>query len=113
MRSDGQCGAACRPSAIRGNTASPMENAKRREDESAPAPAAEAEEPAPVYTSYRSTHFAFAHRVFSIKDAVFRLSATEEPLFRVDLGDLKCGISIPSLRNEFSIKPDSDDGKLL
>jgi hypothetical protein len=109
----GSVGLLAGPSAIRGNTASPMENAKRREDESAPAPAAEAEEPAPVYTSDRSTHFAFGHRVFSIKDAVFRLSPTEEPLFRVDLGDLKCGISIPSLRNEFSIKPDSDDGKLL
>jgi hypothetical protein len=96
--------------AVMGNTADPMENAIRREDETAAAGEAE---PVPVYTSDRSTHFAFAHKVFSIKDAVFHLSSTEEPLFRVDLGDLKCGISISSMRNEFSIAPDSEDGKLL
>lgn len=80
---------------------------------SAPAPEAEDDGPAPVYTSDRSTYFAFQHKVFSIKDAVFKLSSTEEPLFHVNLGDLKCGISVPSMRNEFGIQPDSDDGKLL
>jgi hypothetical protein len=79
---------------------------------SAPVPEEE-DGPVPAYTSDRSTHFAFQHKVFSIKDAVFRLSQTEEPLFRVELGDLKCGVSVPSLRNEFGIKPESDDGKLL
>jgi hypothetical protein len=89
-----------------------MENAAKAAA-SAPAPEEEDEGPAPVYTSDRSTHFAFAHKVFSVKDAVFKLSQTEEPLFHVDLGDLKCGIAVPSLRKEFDIKPDSDDGKLL
>jgi hypothetical protein len=79
---------------------------------SAPVPEEE-DGPVPAYTSDRSTHFAFQHKVFSIKDAVFRLSQTEEPLFRVELGDLKCGVSVPSLRNEFGIKAESDDGKLL
>ncbi|HEX2113273.1 MAG TPA: hypothetical protein VHM01_02610 [Alphaproteobacteria bacterium] len=89
-----------------------MENAAQAAAASAPA-AEEDDGPVPVYTSDRSTHFAFTHKVFGIKDAVFKLSSTEEPLFHVDLGDLKCGISLTSLRNEFSIKRDSDDGKLL
>jgi hypothetical protein len=89
-----------------------MENTAQAAAASAPA-AEEDEGPVPVYTSDRSTHFAFEHKVFGIKDAVFKLSSSEEPLFHVDLGDLKCGVSLTSLRNEFSIKPDSDDGKLL
>lgn len=80
---------------------------------SAPAPEEEDDGPVPVYTSDRSTHFAFQHKVFSIKDAVFKLSSTEEPLFHVNLGDLKCGIAIRSMRGEFGIRSDSDDGKLL
>src|SRR5690606_29632766 len=64
-------------------------------------------------SSDRSTHFAFTHKVFAIRNAAFRLSQQEEPLFHVDLGDLKCGVSLPSLRKEFSITPDSDDGALL
>jgi hypothetical protein len=89
-----------------------MENAAKA---SAPAPAQDQDDdgPVPVYKSDRSTHFAFEHKVFTVKDAVFRLSQNEEPLFRVELGDLKAGISISSLRNEFGIKPDSEDGKLL
>lgn len=88
-----------------------MENAANA---SAPAPAQDDDDgPVPVYKSDRSTHFAFAHKVFTVKDAVFRLSQQEEPLFRVELGDLKAGISISSLRNEFGISPDSEDGKLL
>jgi hypothetical protein len=89
-----------------------MENAAQAAA-SAPAPEEEDDGPVPVYTSDRSTHFAFQHKVFSIKDAVFKLSQNEEPLFHVNLGDLKCGVSIGSLRNEFGIKPDGDDGKLL
>ena len=69
--------------------------------------------PAPVYTSDRSTFFAFEHKVFTVKGAHFKLADTGEPLYHADLGDLKCSISIPSLRNEFAIKPDSNDGKLL
>lgn len=69
--------------------------------------------PAPVYTSDRSTHFAFEHKVFSIKGAHFRLSDNAEPLFHADLGDLKCAIRIPSLRKEFAIAKDGNDGKLL
>jgi hypothetical protein len=80
---------------------------------SAPAPEAEDEGPPPVYTSDRSTHFAFEHKVFSIKDAVFRRGSTDEVLFHVNLGDLNCGVSLPSLRNEFGIAEDSNDGKLL
>jgi hypothetical protein len=89
-----------------------MENAAKAAA-GAPAPEEEDDGPVPVYTSDRSTHFAFTHKVFGIKEAVFKLASNEEPLFQVDLGDLKCGVAISSLRNEFSIKPDSDDGKLL
>jgi hypothetical protein len=89
-----------------------MENAAKAAA-SAPPASEEDDGPAPVYKSDRSTHFAFEHKVFTVKDAVFRLSENEEPLFRVELGDLKAGISISSLRNEFGIKPDSEDGKLL
>jgi hypothetical protein len=87
-----------------------MENAAQA---NAPAPEEKDDGPAPVYTSDRSTHFGFTHKVFSVKDAVFKLSANEDALFQVDLGDLKCGVSVPSLRNEFGIEADSDDGKLL
>src|SRR5689334_1836624 len=89
-----------------------MENAAKA---SAPAPAQDDDDdgPVPVYKSDRSTHFAFTHKVFTVNGALFHLSQTEEPLFRVELGDLKCGIAVPSLRNEFGIKADSEDGKLL
>jgi hypothetical protein len=89
-----------------------MENAAKAAA-SAPPASEEDEGPAPVYTSDRSTHFAFTHKVFGIKDAVFKLAQTEEPLFHVNIGDLKCGVSIPSLRNEFNIHPKSEDGELL
>jgi hypothetical protein len=89
-----------------------MENAAKAAA-AAPAPEAEDDGPAPVYTSDRSTHFAFTHKVFGIKDAAFRLSSNEEPLFHVNIGDLNCGVSVPSLRREFNIPADSDDGKLL
>lgn len=61
-----------------------------------------------------STHFAFSHKVFNVDGAYFALDkATNDPLFHVTIGELKCAVTLPSLRAEFSIKPDSDDGKLL
>lgn len=70
--------------------------------------------PVPPTRLDRSTHFAFAHKVFNVDGAYFSLEkVTNEPLFHVAVGELKCGVTLPSLRNEFGIKPDSDDGKLL
>jgi hypothetical protein len=62
----------------------------------------------------RSTHFAFAHRIFAVKGAFFALSdATEEPVYNVDLGELKAALTLPTLAREFSLHSETDDGKLL
>ncbi len=65
-------------------------------------------------SSVHSTHFNFQHKVFSIRGGVFRMAPDGgEPLYHVEIGDLRCGISLPSLMNEFGITPDSHDGRLL
>jgi hypothetical protein len=62
----------------------------------------------------RSTHFAFAHRIFGVKGAHFALSdATEEPVYHVHLGELKASLTLPTLAREFDLRSDTDDGKLL
>ncbi|MDB5408584.1 MAG: hypothetical protein JWL84_3496 [Rhodospirillales bacterium] len=61
-----------------------------------------------------STHFAFQHKIFSVDRAYFSLTHdSREPVFHVPLGDLNAALTLPTLRFEFSIAPDSGDGKLL
>jgi hypothetical protein len=61
-----------------------------------------------------ATHFAFQHKVFRFERAYFCLdSRSEEPVFHVQLGDLDAVLPFSTVRQEFSIEPDSSDGKLL
>ncbi len=58
--------------------------------------------------------FEFEHKVFAAPKAAFeRDDSTQEPVFSVDLGDLRAAMSIDALREYFKIPPDSADGKLL
>jgi hypothetical protein len=62
----------------------------------------------------RSTHFRFEHKVFDVKGARFALTPdTQEAALHVLLGDLQVAIVLPTLRQEFGIRPDSNDGELL
>jgi hypothetical protein len=62
----------------------------------------------------RSTHFRFEHRVFAVQGARFALTAdTQEAALYVLLGDLQAALLLPTLRYEFGIKSDSQDGALL
>jgi hypothetical protein len=62
----------------------------------------------------RSTHFRFDNKVFGLKGARFAPTRdTLEAALHVMLGDLQVAIPLPSLCQEFSIKPDSNDGELL
>lgn len=74
-------------------------------------PAASAVTPA---AADRSANFTFQHKVFSVEGAYFAMAAASgEPLLHVLVGDLKCALTLPSLRNEFRIARDSPDGQLL
>lgn len=58
--------------------------------------------------------FAFAHRVFAAPNAHFKLDEqTGEPVFAVDLGDLKAMLGFDTLRRSFAIAPASSDDRLL
>jgi hypothetical protein len=62
----------------------------------------------------RSTHFVFDGKVFGLERAYFSLARdTKEPVYHVMLGALKAALPLRTLRMEFSIEPDSPDGKLL
>ena len=62
----------------------------------------------------RSTHFLFAHKLFSAKGAYFSLSAlSDEPVFNFIMGELKASLTLPTLAREFELTPETDDGKLL
>lgn len=58
--------------------------------------------------------FVFGHRVFSAPNAHFKLDEqTGEPVFAVDLGDLKAMLGFDTLRKSFAIAPASPDDRLL
>ena len=86
------------------------EPAQIRTEDAAAAEAA----PAATPRNDRSTHFAFAHRIFGVKGGYFALSeSTEEPVYHVNLGELKAALTLPTLAQEFGLPAESDDGKLL
>jgi len=61
-----------------------------------------------------STHFMFRHRVFTLKGCHFSLSpASDEPMFNLQMGDLRGSITLPALASEFGIGPETEDGRLL
>jgi hypothetical protein len=77
--------------------------------EIATAPSAAARPGAP-----RSTHFRFEHKVFEVEGARFAHTCdTQEAALYVMLGDLQVALLLPTLRDEFGIKPDSNDSELL
>ncbi len=58
--------------------------------------------------------FTFAHKVFQIESGIFRLDdMTDEPVYSVDLGDLRANLTFDALRSAFTIKPEDPDSKLL
>ncbi len=62
----------------------------------------------------RSTHFLFVHKVFTLKGARFALTEDgSTPAFHVELGTLVASLPLGTLRSEFSIERDSNDGGLL
>jgi hypothetical protein len=66
------------------------------------------------YEVDRSTHFLFEHKVFTLKGA--RFAPTEDgstPAFHVELGALVASLPLGTLRSEFSIDRESNDGVLL
>jgi hypothetical protein len=61
-----------------------------------------------------ATHFAFQHKVFRFERAYFCIDRrSREPVFHVLLGELDAVLPFPTVRQEFSIDPESPDGRLL
>ena len=66
------------------------------------------------YEADRSTHFLLEHKVFTLKGARFALTEDgSTPAFHVELGTLVASLPLGTLRSEFSIDHDSNDGALL
>jgi hypothetical protein len=58
--------------------------------------------------------FDFAHKVFSVKDALFQIDPqTDDPVFSVDLGDVRANLTFVALRAAFGLGRDDPDSKLL
>ncbi len=69
---------------------------------------------APKSGTPRSTHFNFEHKVFGVDGARFAHTPdTKEAALYVMLGDLQVALLLPTLKDEFGIKPESHDGQLL
>jgi hypothetical protein len=66
------------------------------------------------YEVDRSTHFLFEHKVFTLKGARFALTEDgSTAAFHVELGALVASLPLSTLRSEFSIDRESNDGVLL
>ena len=58
--------------------------------------------------------FDFAHKVFSVPGALFQIDPqTDDPVFSVDLGDVRANLTFVALRAAFGLAPDDPDSKLL
>jgi hypothetical protein len=61
-----------------------------------------------------STHFIFQHKVFNVEGGCFSTPKdSDETYFSMSMGDSAAQLTLPALREEFSISDDCDDGKLL
>jgi hypothetical protein len=61
-----------------------------------------------------STHFAFEHKIFQVKDARFALTGPDRiPAMRMNVGEHEASIPLESLCQEFEIDPESPDGQML
>lgn len=61
----------------------------------------------------RSTHFVFEHKVFTVPNVYFAMTADRKPAFHINYGDLCASIETRSLRRGFSIEPESADDRML
>ncbi len=58
--------------------------------------------------------FDFAHKVFSVAGALFQIdSHTDEPVYSVDLGDVRANLTFVALRAAFGLGPEDPDSRLL
>ncbi len=58
--------------------------------------------------------FEFAHKVFSVAGGLFQIDAqTDEPVYSVDLGDVRANLTFVALRSAFGLAPDDPDSRLL
>lgn len=58
--------------------------------------------------------FEFAHKVFSVSGAIFeRDDHTNEPVLKIDLGDLRAAMTFETLRTSFGLKAGSPDDLAL
>ena len=58
--------------------------------------------------------FDFAHKVFSVSGAVFQNDPqTDDPVYSVDLGDVRANLTFVALRAAFGLAPDDPDSRLL
>jgi hypothetical protein len=74
----------------------------------------EAQLASPPRTAAEPKRFEFAHKVFAAPGALFaRDEASDEPVLRVDLGDLRAAMHFETLRANFGLAADSADSKAL
>lgn len=58
--------------------------------------------------------FDFANKVFHVETGAFQIDATtDEPVYTVDLGDVRATLTFATLRSSFGIEKDDPDSKLL
>ncbi len=58
--------------------------------------------------------FEFAHKVFSVAGGLFQIDAqTDEPVYSVDLGDVRANLTFVALRSAFGLAADDPDSRLL
>lgn len=61
-----------------------------------------------------ATHFAFEHKIFSVKGAHFKLTHdSKEPALYVKLGEMTGAVPVRSICQEFDIDTESSDAELL
>jgi hypothetical protein len=65
-------------------------------------------------TAAEPKRFEFAHKVFAAPGAIFEIDAqTDEPVLKVDLGDLRAAMPFQALREKFVLAADSPDRRML
>lgn len=58
--------------------------------------------------------FEFAHKIFAIENCLFRADPeTDEPVYCVDLGDMRARLTFATLRGAFELGADSPDSAML
>jgi hypothetical protein len=69
---------------------------------------------APPRTAAPPRRFEFAHKVFRVEGGLFQLDPqTDDPVYSVDLGDVRANLTFAALRSAFGLEPADADSKLL